>query len=139
MGGFVPMNWEACSALGIRRSFPFFTREVFELAFSCHPTELYYPGPKKLLRSALRGYVPERNLFRPDKGRRWENPRKTLRSWQEPLPEKQLPEELGTVLDERWLSNPPEVVGYWCFRPLRRLLLFVDSLRARRKRLVIAP
>jgi asparagine synthetase B (glutamine-hydrolysing) len=29
---FVPMNWEACSALGIRRSLPFFNREVFELA-----------------------------------------------------------------------------------------------------------
>src|SRR5437879_8887991 len=66
--GFVAMNWEAASALGVRRSFPFFNREVLDLAFECHPAELVGPGTKKLLRAAVRDDVPARNLGRLDKG-----------------------------------------------------------------------
>lgn len=139
MDGFVPMNWEACSALGIRRSLPFFTREVFELAFECHPTELYGPGTKKLLRRALKDDVPERNLFRTDKGMgRWagqarSNSGNAIRSWQEPFPKEPLPEELKGIVKAEWFSNPPEDLQYWQYRPLTRLLIFVDSLRARRQ------
>lgn len=68
--GFVPMNWEACSVLGVRRSFPFFAREILELGHQCHPAELIGPGTKKLLREAFRGDVPHRMLFRRDKGGR---------------------------------------------------------------------
>ncbi len=68
MDGFVPMNWEATSALGIRRLFPFFHREVLELASECHPAELVGPGTKKLLRAALRDDVPRQTLYRSDKG-----------------------------------------------------------------------
>ena len=72
-GVWVAMNWEATSALGVRRSLPFFNREVLELAFSCHPHELLGPGPKVLLRRALRGDVPQRNLERKDKASRLED------------------------------------------------------------------
>ncbi|MCR4318917.1 MAG: asparagine synthase-related protein [Candidatus Brocadiaceae bacterium] len=130
---FIPMNWEACSALGIRRSFPFFNREALELAFECHPTELYGPGTKKLLRAALHNDVPSRNLYRKDKGRRDNAGVKSMQSLQEPLPDEPLPQELEGVLSPEWFSNPPKEVGYWPFRCLTRLLIFVDSLRARRQ------
>jgi asparagine synthetase B (glutamine-hydrolysing) len=66
--GYIAMNWEATSALGIRRSLPFVNRETFELTYSCRPEELLGPKTKKLLRQALRPDVPYRNLYRPDKG-----------------------------------------------------------------------
>ena len=48
--------------------FPFVTRELLELAFELHPSELVGPGTKRLLRYALAGDVPAKNLQRPDKG-----------------------------------------------------------------------
>lgn len=129
---FIPMNWEACGALGIRRSFPFFNREVLELAFECHPAELYGPDTKKLLRAALCGDVPSRNLHRPDKWSRDDALMKSMNSLQEPMPEEPLPKELEGVLSPEWSSDPPKVLSYWQFRCLTRLMLFVDSLRARR-------
>jgi asparagine synthetase B (glutamine-hydrolysing) len=65
--GWVSMNWEGTAPLGVRRSLPFFNREVLELAFRCHPSELLGPGPKRLLREALRDDVPATHLLRPDK------------------------------------------------------------------------
>lgn len=62
------MQWEVCSAAGVRRSSPFSTREVLELALECHPLELLGPIDKRLLRGALSGLVPEDLLQRPDKG-----------------------------------------------------------------------
>lgn len=132
--GYVPMNWEACSALGVRRSLPFHTREVFELAFACHPAELYGPDPgaKKLLRAALRDDVPHHNLYRADKSSRDENARELMDTVQGPPPVEPLPEELEGVLSPEWFSNPPKALDYGRFRPMTRLTLFVDSLRARR-------
>jgi hypothetical protein len=66
--GYIAMNWEATSALGIRRSLPFVNREMFDLTYSCRPEELLGPKTKKLLRRALRRDVPRDNLYRPDKG-----------------------------------------------------------------------
>lgn len=132
LDGFVPMNWEACSALGIRRSSPFFNREVLELAFECHPTELYGPGTKKLLRNALHADVPERNLQRPDKGG-WGRHDQSAHRVGGPLPEGVLPEELAGVVGAEWLSQPPKEVDYWPLRCLTRLGIFVESLRARRR------
>ncbi len=66
--GWVAMNWEGTSPLGVRRSLPFFNREMLELAFQCHPHELLGPGPKRLLRDALGDDVPARNLLRSDAG-----------------------------------------------------------------------
>jgi hypothetical protein len=65
--GWVPMNWEGTAPLGVRRSLPFFNREVLELAFRCHPSELLGPEPKQILRAALHDDVPAENLYRPDK------------------------------------------------------------------------
>lgn len=62
------MQWEVCSAAGVRRSSPFSTREVLELALECHPLELLGPLDKRLLRGALAGVVPGDVLQRPDKG-----------------------------------------------------------------------
>lgn len=132
LAGFVPLNWEACSALGIRRSVPFFNREVLELAFACHPTELYGPGPKKLLRSALREDVPERNLQRPDKGR-WGVDYQAAYRWRGPMPEEALPEDLEGVVGNAWLSQPPQEMDYWPLRSLTRLGIFGAALRARRQ------
>ncbi len=68
MDGWVAMNWEAVSALGARRSFPFFNREMIELAFRRHPAEMFGAGPKRALRDALSGQVGTINLQREDKG-----------------------------------------------------------------------
>lgn len=139
MDAFVPMNWEACSALKIRRSLPFFTREVFELAFSCHPVELYGGGVKKLIRRALVNDVPHRNLFRADKGagpgrgQIISNTGSFCRHFKVPLPVETLPEELQGIIRKEWFSNPPKELEYWQYRPLMRLLIFVESLRLRRK------
>ena len=132
--GYVPMNWEACSALGVRRSLPFHTREVFELAFECHPAELYGPAPgaKKLLRAALHNDVPHHNLYRADKGRKDEAARKLMESVDGPMPEP-LPDEIERILSPESFSKPPKTLDYWRFRCLTRLLIFVESLRARRQ------
>ncbi len=66
--GWVSMGWEVCSALGLRRVLPFLSRELVELVYQCHPCELVGPGTKKILRGALDGLVPDKNLYRPDKG-----------------------------------------------------------------------
>ena len=68
--GYLTMHWEYCSALNIRRVFPFFTREMLELTYSCHPAELIGPGVKKLLKQGLKGAVPAHVLARTDKGLR---------------------------------------------------------------------
>lgn len=135
---FVTMNWEACSAFGIRRSLPFFTREVFELAFSCHPVELYGGGVKKLIRRAMVNDVPHRNLFRMDKGAgQWAGQirgsfESFFQSFRESFPVEALSEELRGIVTEEWFSNLPKDLTYWQYRPLMRLLIFVESVRERR-------
>lgn len=66
--GTAGMYWEVASGLGIRRSTPFAARELLELAFEQHPSELVAPGTKRPLRAALTGLVPEMHLTRRDKG-----------------------------------------------------------------------
>jgi asparagine synthetase B (glutamine-hydrolysing) len=130
MDSFVPMNWEACSALGVRRSFPFFNREIFELVYECHPTELFGPGTKKLLRAALHDDVPSRNLYRQDKGSWGIHERKIRQSLQESVTEN-LPLELAQVLSPEWFSTLPTKIAYSQFNSMTRLSIFVDSLRRR--------
>jgi hypothetical protein len=101
LSGFVVMNWEAASVLGIRRSLPFFNREVLELAFSCHPSEQVGPGTKKLLRAALADDVPEKNLQRLDKGT-GPHPSDSPFHWHG-----ELDEQLGPIVREDWFPNPP--------------------------------
>lgn len=66
--GFVAMNWEVTTHLGMRRAWPFFNRQMLELAFDCHPSELVGPDTKRLLRAALDGDVPPMNLHRRTRG-----------------------------------------------------------------------
>ena len=108
--GFLAMNWEAASSLGVRRVFPFFTREVLELAFSCHPRELIGPGTKRLLRAALRDDVPPGNLNRPDRG--WTGaPAFPERRWDEDLPH-----AAATFVRPEWWPRPRHPVGFGdCF------------------------
>jgi asparagine synthetase B (glutamine-hydrolysing) len=127
IGGFVTMNWEATSVLGVRRAFPFFNREVFELAFECHPDELVGPGSKKLLRAALRDDVPTRNLQRRDKGA-WGAGYRGKVDWHDPLPE-----ALSGVLREDWYPRPPVRVEGYEARGLRQLAQFVDAVGVRRR------
>jgi asparagine synthetase B (glutamine-hydrolysing) len=102
--GWVAMNWEATSALGIRRSLPFYTREVHELSFSCHPRELIGPSTKKLLRAALNDDVPHVNLYRPDKGSGgWGTASK--RAF-----DAELPEALRSVIEDRRFEMPDEPI-----------------------------
>jgi asparagine synthetase B (glutamine-hydrolysing) len=131
LSGAVPMNWEACSALGVRRTFPFFTREVLDLAFDCHPSELYGPGVKELLKAAVHRDVPARNLNRL-KGGHDAASRTAREAVSAPLPEGGVPHELSKTLEARWLTSPPGTLDYAQLRTLTRLTLFVDGLRARR-------
>lgn len=125
--GFLAMNWEAASQLGIRRSFPLFNRSVLELAFQCHPAELIGPGYKKLLRAALRDDVPERNLNRQDKGG-WGN---YLRIGEAPW-DAVLPEALQTIVRPAWFPKPPNPLGRVEAFGLTQLMVFLRSLETRR-------
>jgi hypothetical protein len=98
---WVAMYWEGTSPLGARPLLPFFTREALELAFRCHPRDLLGPGKKRLLRDALRGDVPERNLMREDRGE-WTGHGDARWALDAPLPGR-----AAGVVREDWLSNPP--------------------------------
>ncbi|MDN5939313.1 MAG: asparagine synthase-related protein, partial [Salinisphaera sp.] len=99
LDGVLPMNWEACSALGIRRAWPFFHREILDLAFTCHPCELIGPGDKRLLRRALVNDVPAHNLQRTDAGH-WGA---AIRG-APPARHGPLPDALHAVVDPAWLQ-----------------------------------
>jgi len=62
------INWEVCSCYGIRRFWPFHTRQMLEFAGRTDVRELLGPGTKRVLRQALAADVPESNLHRQDKG-----------------------------------------------------------------------
>lgn len=132
---FVVMNWEGTSPLGIRRSLPFFNREVIELAFSCHPSEQLGPGAKKLLRAALRSDVPAENLDRQDKGT-------------SPMPELRLPwpdrldDRLGPIVRADWFPEPPALLDQmdvWRLEILSQVARSREAARAARHRLVRSP
>ncbi|MGH7567651.1 MAG: asparagine synthase-related protein [Gemmatimonadales bacterium] len=127
--GFVAMNWEVASALGVRRSFPFFNREMLELACDCHPHELVGPGPKRLLRAALDGHVPPRNLYRSHKGLWSAHLRGARLAW-----DAALPEAVGAVVRADWLPRPPAVLDLWDACGLAQLGLFVESVAQWRAR-----
>lgn len=126
--GFVTMNWEATSALGVRRAFPFFNRDVFELAFECHPEELVGPGSKKLLRAALHEDVPSRNLERPDKGAWGAGFRGSRANWHDTLPD-----ALSLVVRDDWFPKAPTLMKGSQVRALRQLIRFFDVVGARRR------
>jgi asparagine synthase (glutamine-hydrolysing) len=131
--GFLGMHWEVTSALGIRRSFPFVTRELLELAFDCHPSELVGPGSKKLLRAGLAGDVPPVNLERPDKGR----PGPTRAQYSPRRWSGEIPETLEAVFAPGW--PPEQEIEYWDVFRTRQLVVLakgVERLRAARRGVV---
>jgi len=115
--GWLVMNWEACSALGVRRSVPFVTRPVIELALRCHPQEHAEPS-KRLLRIGLRSDVPPLNLERPDKGGWGIAPGQSLIEWDQPIPER-----LGQVMRGDWMSAPPHQLSFDDASALNGLIL----------------
>ncbi len=121
--GWVVMNWEATSALGVRRAFPFLSREMLELAFSLHPTELLGPGTKKLLRASALGLVPERSLERSDKGQFGPPlPRS--------LPAREVPDTLNGIVTGGW--DPYGAPDNYEVLKLVQLRKFFDSLARHR-------
>jgi hypothetical protein len=129
--GFLGMQWELTSSLGVRRSFPFVTRELLELAFECHPSELVGPGTKRLLRAALAGDVPAFNLERPDKGRPGAARDSGPWAWSGDIPD-----VLQAVLAPDW---PPEgEIAYWDVFRGRQLVAFAQAFeRSRAARSVL--
>lgn len=115
--GFLGMHWEVTSALGIRRVFPFVSRELLELAFELHPSELVGPGTKRLLRSALAGDVPTENLRRPDKGHPGSPGRWLKRGWSGEVPEAVAP-ALAPGVQEK------EELPYWDVFRITQLVAF---------------
>ena len=125
--GSIPMNWEAASAVGVRRSIPFFTREMLELAFECHSEELVGGGDKKLLRSALRDDVPVWNLDRADKGSFGLSMATVRLPWAITLPP-----ALDGIVRPDWFPQPPASVSFVTSYGLQQLVVFAESVAVRR-------
>jgi hypothetical protein len=117
LDAWVPMNWEATTELGIRRSIPFFTREMIELAFECHPSELFETGRRGLARRALVDDVPRQTLFMSDRGA-WE--RKGVDPTIE-LPA-ELPDWIAPMMAPEWLGAGRPTPTYGNAAGLGRLL-----------------
>lgn len=123
--GWLAMNWETVSALNIRRSFPYFHRAAVELTYACHPAELVGPNTKKILRRALAGDVPARNLNRSDKGS-WGG--YLLRKDSSPQPwGSPFPEFLNGVVRRDWLATPPKEIDFADLKRLTRLIVFGEN------------
>jgi len=74
MNAAITMNWEACSRLNVRRTYPFLTRKLLDLALTSHPADHYGRSPRQgpssaklLLREGLHALVPSENLHQTDK------------------------------------------------------------------------
>jgi asparagine synthetase B (glutamine-hydrolysing) len=102
---FTVMNWEATSLLGVRRAFPFFNREVLELAFRTHPSTRIGPGTKAVLRRAVPDLVPEQNLRRGHSGRFEPDPDDSPIRW-----DGEVAESLRDLVRRDWPPPPPAEV-----------------------------
>jgi asparagine synthetase B (glutamine-hydrolysing) len=122
MDGFTAMNWEATSELGIRRVIPYFTRDMLELAFDCHPNELIGPGFRRLQRAALAEDVPRANLWREDPGV-WAYPDPSNMAWEGTMP----PWAAATV-DPGWFPRPSQPVEPISGLFLWSLVRFAEAL-----------
>lgn len=126
LDAFLPMNWEACSELGVRRSVPFFNRAALELAFETHPAERVEGGLRRLIRAALAADVPARNLARRDRGQWGRGPIPRV-AWTEPLPA-----ELEPVVSPGWFPRPPAELDLASSFGLKTMTRFVRSVDQRR-------
>jgi hypothetical protein len=128
------MNWEAACALGIRRVWPFASRESIELGYAIHPDDLIGPGTKRLLRRAFHNDVPASSLYRSDKGGWAAEIASGTMVWNESLPE-----ELSGVIRDDWFPQPPAVIRGESGLRLLQLVTTVAGLRAIRAERVIQP
>lgn len=131
---FPVMNWEACSALGVRRAIPFMDREIMDLTLRCHPSELIRPAHKKLLKAALRDDVPSHVLHQPHKrnwGLRW-NAQSLRLPWAASLPA-----ALAPIVHPDWFPRPPTTVSYVENSSLTQLTIIADCLAAVKKQVHI--
>jgi asparagine synthetase B (glutamine-hydrolysing) len=121
---WVAMYWEGAAPLGVRPVLPFFSREVLELAFRCHPRDLLGTGPKRLLRDALRDDVPARNLLRSDRGM-WTGHHATGR-W---ALGGALPAAAADVMRSDWARHPPADLPFMEGYRLTAAIRVAESLR----------
>jgi asparagine synthetase B (glutamine-hydrolysing) len=127
LDGAVAMNWEATSALGVRRSFPFYHRAYVELAFELHPAELRGGcNDKHILGRALRGHVPDRHLDRPKHTSEVRYETFDV-DWDE-----KLPDDLAHVVDSAWFPRPPPRVSISSALRLQQLVTFAQGLQQAR-------
>lgn len=122
---FTTQSWEGCTALGVRRCFPFFSRELMELAETMHSSELLGPGHKKPLRAAFHDVVPHRNLYRPDRGYYAHHLRHETSE-----PPLSLSPLLAQTIRLDWLPAPPCPASYFNACTLAQLNLFCARLDA---------
>lgn len=125
----IAQNWEVTSALGVRRVYPFLSRELVELAFACHPSEGLGPGTKKLVREALAGLVPESHL---GEKQGWSSHPASV-PWNIPLPG-----ALGSIVRRDLMDRAPRQLP--AFDALRLTLLLnisqaLSTARAERRAL----
>jgi hypothetical protein len=125
VSGWNVMNWEGLSPLGIRRVYPFFNRAALELAFECHPLELFGPGMKTLLRRAVSDIVPPANLLRQDKGRWGHRVRETV------VGPRMIPAELAPIVRRDWVTRPPKQLDWNDLKVIENLVLFSKRLSQR--------
>jgi len=122
---FTTQSWEACTALGVRRCFPFFSREMLELAHAMHPSELLGPGHKKPLRSAFHEVVPHRNLYRRDRGYYAQHLQEEITA-----PPATLSNRLAQTLRPDWVPTPPAQVRHFFACTLAQLNLLCAHVDA---------
>ncbi|MDX2054193.1 MAG: hypothetical protein SFV15_17465 [Polyangiaceae bacterium] len=139
MNRAIPMNWEACSRLGVRRVYPFLCRTILDLALNSHPSDHFgvlpsgaRSGPKRMLRRSLSEIVPREALYQADK------PRPRHPHAPDPLPTeffsaaRSQAGELGDVIASEalatvWTAHFPEHDGL----QVLGLLNIVNALRTR--------
>lgn len=117
--------WEALTPLGVVPCFPFFGREILELALSIHPLQNASFAGKRVLRRAFTGAVPAMNLSRRDKGNYGGSTSQC--AWAEAIPN-----EVAPGVRQDWVDAPPTTVSPGAALHLQGLLNIVRALRNER-------
>lgn len=130
--GWLMDFWEAATLRDAKPVTAFYTRDVLELAFRCHPREQFDSRSKKLLRTGLARDVPPRSLQRPDKGA-WVTPEHDRVTWQD-----QWPSELATLLHPHWMSGQRRTFTTIDTASFIVLLHSLEALKRRRQERISA-
>lgn len=113
-------NWEILAPLGIRRAFPFHTREMLEHAATADIRKMMGPGPKRTLRAALASDVPADLLLRADKGH-WGSSMTSRPEHRPPMD----PATVRDLLDPGWNPGADGVTA-----PERNALCYLSQIRS---------